>query len=198
MVDFAKQVRQYTASRIHRWMTDGNANRVRAELASMRRGIGRAPGEIPELWGTLLDGFPEEMMSQTGEPTRAEWAVTIALTMFALHQQGKSISESPMHADGVPLGCAVRKLVKNEEDFERIRRRFNTFATAADMHECAYYLRGLVQLLRAEDIALDYPALACDLFYYQTDDGARRVRLRWGQDFYRTMVLIKRGVTEHE
>ena len=40
-------------------------------------------------------------------------------------------------------------------------------------------------LLRAEDIGLDYPAFAKDLYLWQMSDDSRdAVRLRWGQDFY--------------
>ena len=53
------------------------------------------------------------------------------------------------------------------------------------MGECLHYLRGLIQLLRAEGIPLDYPALAYDLYRYQTPGGAQKARLLWGQDFYR-------------
>jgi CRISPR system Cascade subunit CasB len=49
----------------------------------------------------------------------------------------------------------------------------------------AHYLRELILLLRSAGIGLDYPMLAADLYQYQSPDLASRVRLRWGQDFYR-------------
>ena len=185
MSDDGKKVKAYTAMRLARWQADKNDARVRGELANLRRGIGHAPGEQPELWGLLFEGFPEELMSRSGDPTWAEWAAAAALTMYALHQQGRPMHEAPMNVEGATLGRAVRKLAKNEDDLERVRRRFNAFATADEMGECMHHLRGLVQLLRAEGIPLDYPALAYDLYRYQMPEGAQRVRLLWGQDFYR-------------
>lgn len=54
----------------------------KARLANLRRGVGKLPGELPELWGSFLDGMPEELLSRNGEPTYAEWAVYLTLTLF--------------------------------------------------------------------------------------------------------------------
>lgn len=121
----------------------------------------------------------------------AEWAVSGALTLYALHQQG---AQRSMHADGQRLGMAIRKLAGNDTDrLKAVQRRFNAFATARSMPECLHHLRGLVQLLRSEDIPLDYVELAGDLYEFQTPDGAARVRLRWGQDFYRNAFRTEQG-----
>ena len=57
----------------------------RAELAELRRGVGRQPGDLPALWGALLADMPEQLQGSNG-PSKAEWAVYTALTLFALHQ----------------------------------------------------------------------------------------------------------------
>ena len=114
-----------------------------------------------------------------------------ALTLYALHQQG---AQRPMHTDGQRLGMAIRRLAGNDADrLKAVQRRFNAFATARSMPECLHHLRGLIQLLRSEDIPLDYVELAGDLYEFQTPDGAARVRLRWGQDFYRNTFRDEQG-----
>lgn len=159
----------------------------KAALANLRRGVGTKPGDLPELWGAFLQELPEELLSKTGEPTPGEWAVYLTLTLYALHQQGHDLPAAPMHRDGEPLGSAVHRLVKPDETPEdsAILRRFNALATAEAMPERAHYLRGIVQQLRAAAIPLDYVRLSADLLDLQLPDGAARVRLRWGQDFYR-------------
>lgn len=136
----------------------------------------------------LFAEMSEEMLSQNGQPTREEWAIYTALTLYALHQQSSKISEKNMHKEGKPenwLGRAVSRLVKDEEnDRERIARRFNAFATADDMLTAAHHLRGLIQLLRAEEIPLDYVHLAENLYDFQNPESRPSVRLEWGQDFY--------------
>lgn len=183
MSDQKKMVKDYVRGRLRGWQRQTNEHLVRADLANLRRGVGKKPGDMPELWGLLFRDLPEELMSKTGEPTRAEWAVSGALTCYALHQQGASRNA---YAEGQRLGLAIRRLAGNDEEaMKAVQRRFNAFATARDMPECMHHLRGLVQLLRSKDIPLDYVELAGDLYEFQTPDGAARVRLRWGQDFYR-------------
>lgn len=189
---------RYVARRLAEWSRMPDKGELKAEMAWLRRGVGAAPGEKPELWSVLFDGFPEELMSKNGIPTRAEWAVSLALTLYALHQQGRDPKQEPMHEKGQALGTAVRRLAGSEERLPAVRRRFNAFVTAADMPECAHYLRGLVQLLRAEGIPLDYVRLTEDLYWFQTEAGARRVKLRWGQDFYRMPQGEKEEVNENE
>lgn len=182
-----QMVETYMAYRLSSLARDPNEGRVKALLANLRRGIGKKPGDMPELWGLLFADIPEELLSKTGEPTREEWSLYTALTLYALHQQSKKIREKNMHCrkDEGRLGRAVGRLVSNDDDRERVARRFNAFATASDMQEAAYHLRGLVQLLRAQDIPLDYVRLAGELYRFQNPDEAPGVRLAWGQDFYR-------------
>lgn len=182
-----KQVEDFTASRITRLMFFQADGPRRAALANLRKGIGRKPGDMPELWGVFLENMPEEMYSISGEPSSAEWAVYTALTLYALHQQGKDLQ---MSAPDISLGSAVAKLVNDEEEREHVWKRFSTAVEAADIISLAYYLRGLIQLLRAKNIPLDYPKLAKDLFHWQLPEQADHVRLRWGQDFYRSLTYI--------
>ena len=73
----------------------------------------------------------------------------------------------------------------------RVLRRFNETATSSGMEELEHHLRGLVNMLRAEGIPLDYPQLAGELFAYQSPEQAAQVRLAWGRDFYRYAGRVK-------
>lgn len=75
-------------------------------------------------------------------------------------------------------------LATDEEEMNRILRRLNAAATANSISSLAYHLRGLVQLLRAKSVPLDYAALASDIYRYQFPESAGQVRLAWAQDFY--------------
>ena len=158
----------------------------RAELAELRRGIGRQPGELPALWGSLLEQMPEDLRGRDG-PSEAEWAVYLTLTLFALHEQGAN--RDFVHQQGQTLGTAVWKLAQetSEADWTEssVLRRFNALATAASMPELSNHLRGIIQLLRQREIKLDYPQLAADLYRFQFAESAANVRLQWGRDLYR-------------
>lgn len=175
-------IRKFVASKLN-WLRKMPENAYRAELANLRRGAGKKPGDLPELLGTILQNMPEEFYGKNGEASKEEWAVYTVLTTFAVHQQGHSQNEW-MSTD-CPFGSAVRKLAPNDDELERVLRRFNAFATSADIEEASHYLRGLAQLLRGTDMPFDYPALAADLYYFQLPESAPKVRLKWGQDFYR-------------
>ena len=178
----AKQVETFTRQKISQIIAQSKSNaRMLAELG---RGIGKAPGEVPQLWGYFLDSMPEEFYGDR-EPSRAEWAVYTSLTLFVLHQQGKNVGTDSMQQEGMRLGTAIARLIQTENDRERISRRFYTIATANSMEELSHYMRGVVQLLRGKDIGLDYPALAGDIYCFQFPELVARVRLKWGQDFYR-------------
>lgn len=170
----------------------------RAELAQLRRGVGRQPGELPALWGSFLAEMPEELRGTDG-PSKAEWAIYLALTLYALHQQGANRAEGSMNQPGKTLGGAVRllaeKTVNGEDQAEKeadeekwaessVCRRFNILATADSMPEISHYLRGMIQLLRREKIPLDYPQLAVDLYRLQFVESAPNVRLQWGRELY--------------
>ena len=177
-------VKDYVARRIKKLIKEKDTGGGKANLANLRRGIGKKPGELPELWGTFLESIPEIWLGKYGIPSREEWAIYIALTMFSFHQQGH---EQSMHLEGEFLGKSVRKLVAHdvEGDEERVLRRFNPLVTAADMVEASHHLRGIIQLLSANSIPLDYEQLAEDLLYFQILDKRSQVQLRWGQDFYK-------------
>ena len=163
----------------------------KAMLAKLRRGVGKNPSELPELWAITLEGLPEELLSTDGEPTSSEWAIHTVLTLYALHQQGKETQTQNMHKSSVTLGSAIRSLIHNSNDEVRIKRRFDSVITAEDLAEVSQHLRGLIQLMKANDIGLDYGKFAEDLFWYQFDSTRDSVRLRWGQDFYRLASIEK-------
>ena len=179
-------VAQEVAGRITRLEQMKDLSRQRALLAELRRGAGKRPGELPQLWGMFLWNLPEEMMGWGAEPSREEWAVYTSLTLYALHQQGAEPGKNSVNAGGQGLGRAAAKLVADDADArKRIQRRLNRIALASDLPDMLPHLRALVILLKGSGIGLDYPQLAKDLYEYQFYDGMSDVRLRWGRDFYR-------------
>lgn len=186
MANEAKEAGAFVRRKIEGLLSSKNESATRATLAKLRRGIGKRPGSMPELWPVTLDGLPEMLTDKSGGPTKGEWAVHTALTLFALHQQGKELKGKPMHREGESLGASVRRLAEDDADEARIKRRFDLAATSDSPEEFANHLRGLIQLLKTEDIPLDYSMLAEDLYRFQFPQARDSVRLGWGRNFYRT------------
>ncbi|NLB53940.1 MAG: type I-E CRISPR-associated protein Cse2/CasB [Syntrophomonadaceae bacterium] len=199
----AYQIKWLTQKKVQQLLMDSPWSK--AMLAKLRRGIGKQPGELPELFEILFMDMPEELYGKGDEPSYAEWALYTSLTLFALHQQGK---ERPMSVGGIvdgknigkSFGAAIGTLVKQDKEREiAIKRRFDAVLTSNEFTEFAYHARSLIQLLKGGDIALDYPRFATELYWYQFEETRNRIRLRWGEDYYRIAHLnVKTDNTEKE
>lgn len=180
-----KKIREYVSRKINALSAHIETSGGKAQLAKLRQGAGKYPGENPELWGAFLNELPEELLSRNREPSYAEWAIYLSLTMYAVHQQGKSES---VHAEKISLGHAASQLIEKDKDEnderERILRRFGPVITAKDMNGFSYHLRCFVKLFSSKNIKLDYVKLAENIYNFQFEDSRRKVQLSWGEDFY--------------
>lgn len=91
----------------------------------------------------------------------------------------------PMNQKDMSIGRAASRLVKNEDDTQRILNRLNLVVTSVSPEDLAYHLRGVVQLLKNEKIPLDYAKLAKELYLFYDQERAGAIKLSWGRDFYR-------------
>jgi CRISPR system Cascade subunit CasB len=157
-----------------------------AALAQLRRGAGKLPEDMPELWGVAGierlyagHGLSEHDLEHVRD--RAESALFLTVTLYALHQQSRT---GEMHRRDVELGAAVRRLMAKGEIDEPIRRRLVRAGTATTLDALAYRLREIVSLLRGASVPLDYALLARQLHQAQSPEGLRRVRQSWGRSFH--------------
>lgn len=149
-----------------------------ADLAALRRGIGREPGTVAQMWPYYTT------LNDEGEMTGELRAEHTALTLYAVHQQSRP---RPMHITGIGLGRAVRALHSGEHgkfSQEAVNRRFAAAATATSPAELAMHLRGLIAQLHTIGHGLDYSQLCRDLVDWQDADRVGRVRRRWGRDYF--------------
>lgn len=153
---------------------------AQADLARLRRAVGKKPGAVAEVWELTLGGVPIFGAYQGDEPSRNEWATHVAMTLYSMHQRSRS---EAMHQTGLGLGTAVSRL-RPDADSATVRR-FTAVATATDMAEISYHARSLVGQLRDSGVGLDYGLLAEQLVFIQIPQRASGVRLRWGREFYR-------------
>jgi CRISPR system Cascade subunit CasB len=152
-----------------------------AALARLRRAVGKPPGEVMDvLEFTFHAGLAAD--HHDDQPTPAEWAAHVAITLFAAHQQSRG---ERMHRRGRGLGTALRALHTGDPAAipDPITRRFRMLGTADSFGELTHHLRGVVQLLRAAGEPLDYGRLGQQLHTWQSDRG--QVRMTWGRQFYR-------------
>lgn len=185
-------VKNFTASRIYAIIKNSDDGARRAILAKLRAGVGRSPAECPELWGYYLEKMPEEIAGKN-QISYAEMSVYSALTLFALHQQGKSPDESPMFVRGKGIGSAIAALIKNDDDKTRITRRFNMLASVSDFESAVQQVRSMIGMLNSENIPVDYADLAGDFYRMQFSDSIDDVRMKWGKQFYLGFETYKKN-----
>ena len=178
-----KEIGRYMLRKIEHYKDTADYSSTKAELAKLRRGIGHQPGELPELYGYILRNMPESFWSSQGRVTQEEWSCYIALTLYALHQQGNNPDKHCVNVTShMSLGNALRAMVKKSNDSnaeERMEKRLQMLITSNDMREFSYHLKSLVSLLRSEGIALNYSELAEDIYDFQIEELKNQVCLRW-------------------
>ena len=160
-------------------LDDNKSRRARGELAALRRGVSRSPGELPEIWELTRVEVPD---GAGDAPTWEGMAVHTAMTLYAVHQQSRT---EHMFSPGVGLGSAARRLIGSpDEENPSARARFNALVTSTTVAELHHHLRSFVSLLRARGIALDHAMLADDVLRFQQPGGAKQVRLTWARQYY--------------
>jgi CRISPR system Cascade subunit CasB len=158
-------------------------NAQRAALARLRRGVGKEAGTLPEIWQYVYEGFPDALTRHADRMLHAENAIHAALTLYAMHAQGKGAVHDQ---NAGSLGKAANNLKKKRPENEQgIKRRFDALATAKTPEEINIHARGIIQLLRQGDVKLDYAGFAKDLYRLQRgSDSAKEVLRGWGKDFW--------------
>ncbi|MGW3731173.1 type I-E CRISPR-associated protein Cse2/CasB [Streptomyces sp. NPDC000851] len=157
--------------------------RAGAELACLRRGVSREPGNVPEMWRFHRVRISDHD-ARTGAPSAPLTAEHTALTLFAVHQQSQRKS---MHRQGIGLGASLRQLRQSEKykkNPQALNARVNALATSADVPELAHHLRGLITQLRGIGQPLDYTSLFSDVLAWHSPEGQERTRRRWGAHYY--------------
>ena len=181
-----------------RWRrTDGRRKRddsaAVAARAQLRHGVGKEVGAVPSIWAYTLESQRPQLSDQ--KPSWGENAVHTALTLWARHQGSNA---APMHkAEGEKtprsFGGAVRALAEKGRGDKRpeetpVYRRLSSVVAAQTFGALAHHLRGIVDLLEAAEIPMDYGLLAADLFEWQSPPRRGAVTRRWGRQFARAPI----------
>lgn len=180
----------FTKGRIEKLGAEGQTMTGKANLALLRRGLGKQPFENPDLWGLVLDKLPKDLLPEDYQKRRgclspAEEAIYAALTLYALAQQGKDTKTQNMHAEGNSVGKAVGLAAGSDpEQQARMLSKLKKVLSVRDHTAMERSLRSLIQILKEKEIRLDYAMLAADLYSYHFPEGKTRVRNSWAHDYY--------------
>lgn len=154
---------------------NGEARGDRAALAALRRGLGKEPGEAPEMFPVLLPLLPEDRLFP-----RDERVAYLVATLFAFHPE--TWPAASRHRWRSNLGASMRRLARQTES-NGPERRFIALLNS-DEPDLPHHLRGIVGLLRAAEdpIWVDWSQLTRDLLRWTRPD--REVQRRWAHAFW--------------
>lgn len=139
----------------------------RAALAALRRGLGRPPGTVPEMFPYVVPYLPAQ-----AHPN-AEAPYYILAALFALH---------PMHTDQGNMGAHLAQAAR-EGNREAVERRFVALL-AAHPEDLPEYLRQAISFLKAQEVPVNWNALFYALRYWGHADYGVGIRREWARSFW--------------
>lgn len=178
-------VYQVTRRILQRIESMRNGSSGRALLANLRRSTGKPLSETIIALPLILEEIPADMLGRSEKASYEERAIITSLQLYATHQQGNSESVIEENSRNYSNFGESLKNLRIGDNTQAVDRRFNAMITASTFNAFVYYLRQLVQLLKAKGktTKVDYALLANDLFLYQLGH-VEGIRLRWARSYY--------------
>lgn len=153
-------------------------NKDRGAIASLRRGLRKSPGTVPQ-----MDRHVLKFLSRDSGVEREE-AYYVVASLFAFWHQGR---DSPVIAEG-NLGRSLRTLVDRQENpntrdsLERSTEKRLGACLNCHYDDLPEHLRQIVSLLKSGDVPVDWIQLLSDIRYWDRDDW--QVQKAWARGFW--------------
>ena len=142
----------------------------RAALARLRRGLGKAPASVYEVYPIVQPWLPVDL------PRWDQEAAYLIASLFAAH---------PYTGGRGSLGRAFTELAQarkaRRRDSDSLEKRFVALLNS-HRDDLPEHLRHAVSLLAAEPVALDWRQLLDDVRHWSHPD--RFVQRRWARDYW--------------
>ena len=194
---------------IDRLFNSGNIDK--AALANLRNSKSLNDSYAIIVWPIIFEAINKaykhaskeeinQVLSQNGAPTITETAIYTALCCYAIFQQGTdqkvygSIREENESERGQNLFSALRKIsgltskmddaIKTSLD-RRVDMTLAMTNSTSIINSVVHLLRILKSKSNNVQVKIDFAQLASDLFFMQLNRAnARKISLKWGQDYY--------------
>ncbi|NMD15041.1 MAG: type I-E CRISPR-associated protein Cse2/CasB [Caldisericales bacterium] len=142
----------------------------RAGLATLRKGLGKEPGTVTEMYKYVYSRIP----GQTN--LFDEKIYFLIASLFALWHQGKQKLEKDFEGD---FGKTFNQINKNSKS-ESIEKRFTAIINS-HFDDLPNHLRHAVSLAKSKDVPINWSFLLEDLKWWNNDD--KRVQRKWMKSF---------------
>jgi CRISPR system Cascade subunit CasB len=140
-------------------------NKDRGALAALRKGLGKEPGTVPEMFEHVVSYVPR------GASKEREDAYFLVASLFASYPDGCG------HGD---MGATFRAICTSVNS-DSIEKRFVSLLKS-HREELPEHLRHAIALAKSKDAPMDWDQLLNDLQYW--DDASGSVQRRWARSFW--------------
>ncbi len=140
----------------------------RAALAALRRGLGKPPGTVPDMYPYVVPWLPADLYRSE------EAAYYLVAALFAFH---------PSHTDQGNMGDHMAA-ARDEGNNDSLERRFVALLSAHP-DDLPDYLRQAVSFLRSKEIPINWERLFRDLKLWGHPERGDQIRKQWAASFWR-------------
>ena len=182
------EVRRATARIINELWNNGNPNK--AALAGLRNSQTINSRQAVSVWPLMFSAMEQSSLSRNGRPTKEEKAIFTALRCFAVYQQGNDTLMASSSDNNVNGQVTLSRLRKDDHVRNSLDRRVQAMLVTNNFDAVTNSLAHLTPILKGQGgkQPIDFADLAQDLYNYQghfgTSNGARRIALKWGQQYF--------------
>ncbi len=138
----------------------------RGALAALRRGLGRPPGTVADMYRYVVPWLPDDA------PRWKKEAYYLAAALFAYH---------PSTGGRGNMGDHFARARDPQGDKTAIERRF-TALLAAHPDDLGFYLRQAVSFLKSKEVPINWHQLLSDVMNWGHPD--RYVQQNWARTFW--------------
>lgn len=158
----------------------------RGALAALRRGLGKPPGTVPEMFP-----YVEPFIPVNGYARHVDAAYLVA-SLFGLHPVHGAPSEDARSRQQRGFGASLARIRLREgttDEDDGVARRFGALLNC-DHEGLPTHLRHLMKLLdsRSRDAPIDYTQLYDDITDWEAPD--RFVQRNWAAGFWRRAAPV--------
>jgi|GEM_PF-233401 len=165
-------------------------SRNRAILAQLRRGLGKEPGSVPDMFSHVEYIFPVDLPSEDEDP------YYLVAALFAWHQKDWPSNDTYRSNLGASLAELRWKQTADRgetvlEQGDSTERRVVALlnSTRADL---PYHLRQMIGLLRTKEVRVNWLQLLADIQDWDTgwrNNRGHSVQQRWASAFWSQTAL---------
>lgn len=155
----------------------------RAALAALRRGLGKQPGEAPDM-------FPYVIPALEGVHPRDEWAYFSVASLFGMYPAPWKRGTGE---NGRNFGSSFREVGTTSKSGS-IEGRFVAMMNAR-REDLVDHLRSGVALCQSNNVAIDWARLLHDILAWDAPD--RRVQRTWARSFWAAPAAADNSPLHH-